>query len=242
MNISVALCCLNESENLPIVIQRLNVLDSELGDQLKEVIVVDGGSTDGSLEFLKDISEEWPKLRVLDQRPPPGYGSGYRQSILACSGDVIITCDADLNYDITGCLKMIPLLSSADLIVTNPFMAGGAVHLGLVRTMPTRAVALLYRAALNGKDVKIGVFTPILRVGRVEVFKKALPKANDFGASAEFMMRVFLTANARVCQVPVTVFERGAGRSKLNQWKTVFSHFRLLWRVVTFRLFPREDL
>lgn len=225
-----------------MVLERLKWLDSVLKDDLWEVMIVDGGSTDGSREFLVEAAAAWCKLRVIDQQPPRGYGSGYRQSILACTGDVIVTCDTDLNYDIRDCTRMLPLVSTYDLVIANPFLEGGVAELGYIRIFPTTVVAWLYRMALMGRGVGVRVFTPILRVGGARFFKGALPKANDFRTSAEVMMRILLTQGARVCEVAAAVHKRGAGRSKMLFWRTVLAHLSLLASVVAFRLFRRTEL
>ncbi len=239
---SVALCCLNERPNLPVVIERMKALEADLGGQLQEVVVVDGGSTDGSWEWLEQVAAEWKNLKLLRQRPPRGYGSGYRQSVLACSGDFIVTCDMDLNYDLREVTRMLPALSEADVVVANPLLNGARVELGRARMTLTRGLTSLYRLALLGAGRTGTVFTAILRVGKAEVFKKAVPQSNDFTASAEFILRVYLTTNARVTEVPISVHLRGAGHSKLRKFRTILGHLRLLGRVLSFRLGLRREL
>ncbi len=240
-SVSVALCCLNEKPNLPEVIKRLKTLEEKLGSRLREVMVVDGGSTDGSWESLEQVAAEWKKLKLLRQHPPRGYGSGYRQSVLACSGDIIVTCDADLNYDVTEVIRMLPLLAEADLVVANPFLRGAKAWLGPSRLILTHGVAFLYRLAIAGRG-KGTVFTPILRAGKADLLQKAAPKSNDFTASAEFMMRVYLTTSARVTEMPISVHCRGAGTSKLRKFQTILGHVRLLGRVAAFRVGLRKEL
>lgn len=205
-------------------------------------MVVDGGSSDGTWEYLVQAAEQWKLLKPLRQSPPAGYGSGYRQSVLACSGDVLITCDTDLNYDITETLRMLPQLAEADLVVANPLLGGARVELNSPRMILTRGVTLLYRLALLGSKRTGTMFTAILRAGRADFFRKAAPRSNDFTASAEFMLRVYLTTNARVVEMPVSVYGRGAGRSKLNKLKTITAHLRLFGRVAAFRMGLRKEL
>ena len=240
--LSVALCCLNERPNLPEVIQRMKGLEKSLGEGLHEVVVVDGGSTDGSWELLEQAAAGWSKLKPLRQQQPRGYGSGYRQSVLACSGDLIVTCDTDLNYDMTEVVRMLPLLSEADLVVANPFLRGAKAWLGPSRMLLTHGVALLYRLVLAGRPGVGTTFTPILRVGKADLFKKAAPRSNGFTASAEFMMRVYLTAGVRVVETPISVHHRGAGVSKMHKLSNILSHLRLMGRVAAFRMGLRKEL
>lgn len=234
--VSAALCCLNERGNLPTVVDRLKRLARQLGGQLQEAVVVDGGSTDGTWEYLEQAALEWPVLKPARQRPPAGKGSGHRQAVQACRGEIIITCGTDLNYDITDAARMLPLLSEADLVVANPFLRGAGFRLNLFREALTRGVSLLYRLALAGRKRVGTVFTPSFRAGKAEVFQKTMPRSNDFTASAEFMVRVYLTTCARVIEMPVSVYPRGAGRSKLPKFRTVLGHLRLAGRILAFRM------
>jgi len=237
----VALCCLNEKPNLPTVIERMKELERALGDRLHEVVVVDGGSSDGSWELLEEAASKWKKLKLLRQQPPRGYGSGYRQSVLACTGDLIVTCDTDLNYDMTEVIRMLPLLSEADLVVANPFLRGAKAWLGPSRMLLTHGVGFLYRLLLAGRKPGT-VFTPILRAGRADLFRKAAPRGNGFTASAEFMMRVYLTTGARVVEMPISVHCRGAGKSKMQKFSNTLAHLQLMAKVVAFRLGWRKNL
>ena len=241
LSLSVALCCLNEKPNLPAVVERMKALEAALGSRLHEVVVIDGGSNDGSWELLQETAAIWPKLKVLRQQPPRGYGSGYRQSVLACTGDLIVTCDTDLNYDMTEVIRMIPLLAEADLVVANPFLPGAQAWLAPHRLLMTHGVGFFYRLILLGRKPGT-VFTPILRVGRRELFSKAAPKSNGFTASAEFMMRAYLTSGTRIVEIPVSVHCRGAGKSKMQKFSNTLAHLGLMARVIAFRLGLRKDL
>lgn len=241
--VSVALCCLNEKGNLPTVLDRLKTLSRRLEGRLQEAVVVDGGSTDGTWEHLEQAAREWPALKPMRQRPPAGKGSGHRQAVEACVGEIIITCGADLNYDLTDAARMLPLLErQADLVVANPFLSGAGFRLNPFRRALTRGVSWLYRLALTGRSRNGTVFTPSFRAGRAEVFRRAEPRNDDFTASAEFMARVYLTTDARVMEMPVTVYPRGAGRSKLPKLRTTLSHLRLFGRILAFRIGLRRRL
>src|SRR5512143_1092335 len=83
---------LNERDNLAQLLPRLaRVLDG-LGCAT-EVLVVDGGSTDGTAEAARELG-----ARVLVQRTP-GYGGALREAFAAAAGRYIVTLDADLSHD-----------------------------------------------------------------------------------------------------------------------------------------------
>ena len=86
--ISTVICALNEAENLPHVIP-------QIPDFVSEVILVDGRSTDGTVEIARKLR---PDIRVINQ-PDNGKDNALRYGIEAAMGDIIVTLDADGSSD-----------------------------------------------------------------------------------------------------------------------------------------------
>jgi hypothetical protein len=77
---------------MPYLPQAMNSIRAQSYKKF-EVIVQDGGSTDGSLEFFKEISEA---LDIkLESEPDVGQGQAYNRAIQRCNGEIIGTVDAD---------------------------------------------------------------------------------------------------------------------------------------------------
>jgi undecaprenyl-phosphate 4-deoxy-4-formamido-L-arabinose transferase len=96
MKVSVVVPVYNEEGNLPELLQRLADVMDRLGHPY-ELVFVDDGSRDRSLEILKAAAAGSPqKIRVLEL----ARNFGQHQAILAAfesvSGDVVVTLDADL--------------------------------------------------------------------------------------------------------------------------------------------------
>lgn len=60
-----------------------------------EIIVVDGGSTDGTRDIVKRYAAHGP-VRLLDQGERPGVGAARNVGIRAASGDVVVILNADV--------------------------------------------------------------------------------------------------------------------------------------------------
>ncbi len=96
MKVSVVVPVYNEEGNLPELLRRLGAVMDATG-QPYELVFVDDGSRDGTLEILKAAARERPdRIRVLEL----ARNFGQHQAILAAfeqvSGDVVVTLDADL--------------------------------------------------------------------------------------------------------------------------------------------------
>jgi dolichol-phosphate hexosyltransferase len=67
--------------------------------QQKEIILVDDGSTDGTLEIIKRLGEEHPDITVIVHQRNQGKGAAVRTALEAATGDVVLIQDCDLEYD-----------------------------------------------------------------------------------------------------------------------------------------------
>src|SRR3954466_2520565 len=80
-----------------LVVTTLNTL-ADLTDDY-EVIVVENGSTDYTVEVLEDLAASHDKLRVLAHREPLGYGGALRLGFREASKELIFYTDGDAQYD-----------------------------------------------------------------------------------------------------------------------------------------------
>jgi glycosyltransferase involved in cell wall biosynthesis len=98
MSVSVVIPIHNEVENLPHLYAALTKVLSQL-DREYEVILVDDGSTDGSLRLMELMARTDPHVRVLEFRKNFGQTAAMAAGIQAAMMDVIVTMDGDLQND-----------------------------------------------------------------------------------------------------------------------------------------------
>jgi glycosyltransferase involved in cell wall biosynthesis len=138
--VTVVLPVLNEAENLPWLLPRIP-------SHRTEVVMVDGGSTDGSRRLARQLR---PDVVIIGQcRPGKGCAliHGYRRA----SGDVIVTLDADGSTDPAEIPRFVEaLLSGADFAKgTREAGGGGSADLTHLRRFGNRCLTRLANVRLS---------------------------------------------------------------------------------------------
>jgi glycosyltransferase involved in cell wall biosynthesis len=113
--VSVVIPTLNEARNLPHVFARLP-------RDVFEVVVVDGASTDGTVEVARALR---PDVRVV-QQTRRGKGNALACGFAACRGDIVVMIDADGSTDPAEIPAFVAaLLAGADYAKGSRFVTGG---------------------------------------------------------------------------------------------------------------------
>ena len=119
--LTIVIPVLDEIERLPIVLERLLTFDW-IGQRLiPEFIVVDGGSSDGSIELVT----EFPSVRCIQLPKGVGRGQALTSGIKASSSELIVTFPADNEYDPEAVINIAELLRTG----LSPIVFGSRVGL-----------------------------------------------------------------------------------------------------------------
>jgi len=95
--VSIAIPSFNESANLPILIERLQRVFSDLSSQYDfEVVVCDNGSTDNSFEFLKQLHQQDPRFKTIRLVRNFNMEGGMMAALSCVRGDACVIMSADL--------------------------------------------------------------------------------------------------------------------------------------------------
>jgi glycosyltransferase involved in cell wall biosynthesis len=127
--LSVVMPVYNEIRTLPQVIERVRATRLPL-----EIVIVDDGSRDGSREYLTELQgagQQNADLKVLLHDRNLGKGGAIKTGFLACTGDVVIIQDADLEYDPSDYRSLLqPIVAGeADVVYGSRFShIDGPVH------------------------------------------------------------------------------------------------------------------
>jgi glycosyltransferase involved in cell wall biosynthesis len=116
--ISVVIPLLNEEENIPLLYEELkNVLSGLKEDH--EILFIDDGSRDSSLELLQKIQKNDPRVVIVSFRKNFGQTAAMAAGFDYAKGDVIITMDADLQNDPHDIPRMLQEIEAGNDVVTG---------------------------------------------------------------------------------------------------------------------------
>jgi glycosyltransferase involved in cell wall biosynthesis len=225
----------------------LRVQDSMLAD---EIIVVDDGSTDGTRQLLRDLSErkskgnqeaeigetraqlQLDKVRFLFQETNQGKGAALRRGFAEATGDIYLVQDADLEYDPKDYPKLLePILDGrADVVYGSRFLGGPQrVHF-FWHMVGNKFLTLLSDVITN---LNLTDMETCYKVFRREVIEGMRLKSNRFGFEPEVTVKV-AKGKWRIYEVPISYSGRSYEEGKKITWR---DGFVTLYAILRYRLF-----
>ncbi|MET0111801.1 GtrA family protein [Limnospira fusiformis] len=150
--LSVAIPTFRESQNIPILIDRLTGLLDQVIPRQYELIVIDDDSPDRTWEVATNIATYYPQLRVMRRRGERGLSTAVIRGWQVALGEILAVIDADLQHPLDTILQLWSQIQcGADLAVASRHVSGGGVSdWSLARRILSRGAQMLGLMILPG--------------------------------------------------------------------------------------------
>jgi len=204
-----------------------------------EVIVIENGSTDNTVEILEALDGQVDHLRVLTHREPLGYGGALRKGFATATKELIFYTDSDGQFDPAE----LPLLVDAltpDVDIVNGYKISRSDPLGriIIGKMYHSTMKVLFGFKIRDVDCDF-------RLIRRDVFKKVKLESYSGSICVEFVAKA-QDLGFRFAEVPVHHYHRVHGKSQFFNvpriWQTVRQLSGLWWTLRVKRAHLREPV
>ena len=206
--VSVVIPTLNEAGN---ILEAVTTIEKGL-EYPKEIIVVDGNSTDGTKEIVKDTS--FCRLIIEPRR---GYGIALKTGMKNAKGNIIVMVDGDGTYEVRHINRMLAKMieKDADMVLATR-MYDPNKAMGLMNFIGNKVITLcfdfLYKQFLS--DTQSG-----FRAISHSAIEKIELNECDMAFATEMLVK-FAKEGLRMVEVPTTYKSRKYGKTKLRKFKS----------------------
>jgi glycosyltransferase involved in cell wall biosynthesis len=216
--LSVFLPVYNEAPNLKPLQAKLDQALGALG-RSAEIIYVDDGSTDGSLEILRELATNDERIRVVALRRNYGQTAAIAAGIDAARGNVLIPMDADLQNDPADIIRLLNKLDEGFDVVSGwrKHRKDKMITRKIPSMMANKLISWIGGVPLHDYGCSLKAYR-----------RESLKDVKLYGEMHRFIPIYASWAGARVSEIPVEHHARTMGKSKYGLSRTLKVVFDLM--------------
>lgn len=217
MSLSIIVPAYNEEKSVSNVV---DVLVDNFPEA--EVIVVNDGSSDGTLDKCKD-----KKCKIISHSVNKGYGASWKTGTLAASGEIIAFFDADGQFDVEDLKNLVDFFKKNSLDLASGWRGSDSYSPSLRK--PGKYLLKVLACFLANKripDINCG-----LRVYKKSLLTRYLPLLPDGFSATLTSLLLFYSLNYNVDFIRIRVNKR-EGSSSVNQLRDGFGIIILMIRLI----------
>ena len=216
--LSILVPCFNEEKLIAKVLQRIVCTQLDLNLR-KEIIVVDDGSSDGTIVSIENfIRDTNCQIKLIRHSRNKGKGASIRSGLQHVTGELVIIQDSDLEYDTSEYNKLLqPILSGHADVVYGSRFRGSEPHrvLFFLHTIGNKLLTFWSNifTGLNLTDMETG-----FKTFKTEILQQICLKEDRFGFEPEVTAKVSRIKNIRIYEVGIAYYGRGYDEGKKIRW------------------------
>jgi dolichol-phosphate mannosyltransferase len=218
MRLSILMPAYNEEDTIEEIIKQVDTVDLRRINVEKELIIVDDGSKDKTIEIVHKLQKRYKYIKFIQHKKNTGKGGAIKTAIKAATGNVMIVQDADLEYDPQDYFKCIlPILKGEAKVVygsrrldkRNKQYSGFSYYLGGIGI--TMIFNMLFFTRLTDEPTCYKTF-------RSDVIRRIKIDGNKFDWEPEVTAKI-VRRGIRIHEVPIRYYPRSSDEGKKIRWK-----------------------
>lgn len=210
IKLSLVVPVYNESETIGLFLDRVKQVFDGVTQLSLDIVFVNDGSTDDTLERIIELQQENPSVRILDLSRNFGKEAALTAGLRAASGQVVVPIDVDLQDPPELILEMIEKWREGfDVVV------GKRINRSSDSWAKRKSSAWFYRIHNKISETKIPE-----NVGDFRLLDRAVVNSlNQLPESRRFMKGLFAWVGFQTTVLEYSRPERVAGATKFNGWR-----------------------
>ena len=217
VQVAVVIPVYNEEENLPALMQRLMPVMQGLRKSF-EIIFIDDGSRDNSLQILKGFTQN-TQVKVVELTRNYGQHAAIIAGFSITQADIVITMDADLQNPPEEITNLIKVMEDGNYDVVGTIRKGRKDS--FLRILPSKIINIVARKITG---VSMRDWGCMLRCYRLPVVQRMI-QCHEHATFIPALATVFAK---RVTEVEVAHEERHGGKSNYPLRKLINLQFDLV--------------
>jgi dolichol-phosphate mannosyltransferase len=229
--LSILIPAYQEERTIGEVLRQVVAIDTEPVGFRKEVLVCDDGSTDGTVDVVRQHMTEDARVRLVCHERNRGKGAAIRTALADARGDFVLIQDADLEYEVSDYPALLAAVNDgADVVYGSRFRNGTrptgmrAANYAANRIL-TASANLLYGMSITDEATCFKVF-------RTDLLRSLELECEGF----EFCPEVTAKLGKRgvpIAEVPIHYRARNIAEGKKVRWT---DGVEALWVLIKHRL------
>lgn len=220
---SVVIPAFNEEKSLlssNFIEELIKLLNEKFNDF--EIIIVDDGSIDKTLDTIKKLSQKYAFLKILTHARNKGYGSSLKSGINFAKYDTIVITDIDGTYVPKDILKILNIYldSKNSHSVPIDMVVGARTGQNLNESFLKLFLRFLLRTIVQiSAGSKISDINSGLRVFSKKTIKKTIPNLSNLFSFTTTSTLAYLSRNLSIVYCPIDYLKRKGRKSHVKLFR-----------------------
>lgn len=193
-----------------------NISQTKISNWEKEIIIINDGSTDNSLDLIKSFGQKHSKIKIISSSTNEGKGAAIKKGFQKATGEIVIIHDADLEYDPSDYLAILSEFKNKETnVVYGSRILGAKIYHNYNANILFLLGGLILTKITNSLfNTELTDQATCYKSWRNTLSENLMKNCQSNGFEFEVEMTAFFSQKNKIKEVPIHYYPRTVGQGK----------------------------